>query len=128
MSEVHHRTHTSVPVFHEATVIEGSAWRRRWSDEEKARIVAESLDPAVSSSAVARRHGLNPNQLYTWRRRFRDAAARRLATGEAPGGAEASAVVVGPIDILFDGITVRVGHDVELGALKRVLAAVRSLP
>ena len=51
-----------MPVFHEVTVISGSVGRRSWPVEEKARIVAESLDPAVSVSAVARRYGLNPNQ------------------------------------------------------------------
>jgi transposase len=54
--------------FHRIAVIEGSARRRRFSPEEKARIVAESLDPAVSASAVAQRHGINPSQLFTWRR------------------------------------------------------------
>ncbi len=77
MSEVDHMTDTKAAVFHEVTVIEGSARRRSWSREEKARIVSESLDPTVSVSAVAQRHGLNPNQLYGWRRQFRDEAARR---------------------------------------------------
>ncbi|HEU4688873.1 MAG TPA: pyridoxal-dependent decarboxylase, partial [Vicinamibacterales bacterium] len=40
-------------------VITGVGRRRRWTTEEKARIVAESLDPATTSSAVARRYGLH---------------------------------------------------------------------
>jgi transposase-like protein len=46
-------------------VITGVGRRRRWSDENKARIVAESLDPATTASAVARRHGLHASQLFT---------------------------------------------------------------
>ena len=49
-------------------VLCGPERRRRWSAEEKARVVAESLVPNAVVSAVARRHGIHPNQLYGWRR------------------------------------------------------------
>src|SRR3954465_10559746 len=42
----------------------GVARGRRWTDEEKAWIVAESLDPATTTSGVARRYGLHPSQLF----------------------------------------------------------------
>ena len=42
--------------------------RRRWSWQEKAQIVAESLAPDAVASAIARRYGLHCNQLYAWRR------------------------------------------------------------
>ena len=42
--------------------------RRSWSAEEKRRIVEESLRPGASVSVVARRHDLNANLLFTWRR------------------------------------------------------------
>jgi len=45
--------------------------RRRWTDEEKQRIVAESEAPGSSVSMVARRHDLNANMLFTWRRELR---------------------------------------------------------
>jgi transposase len=51
--------------FRRVEVITGVGRRRRWSLEEKARIVAESLDPATTSSAVARRHGLHASQLFS---------------------------------------------------------------
>ena len=45
--------------------------RRRWSDEEKRRLVAETLVPGATVHGVARRHGLNTSQLFTWRKRYR---------------------------------------------------------
>lgn len=51
-----------------------SGRRRRWTDEEKKRIVAESEAPGASVSIVARRHDLNANMLFTWRREFRQRA------------------------------------------------------
>ena len=43
---------------------------RRWSQEEKRRIVAETFEPGASVSVVARRHDVNANQVFTWRRQF----------------------------------------------------------
>src|SRR3954454_14249162 len=62
--------------FRRIEVITGVGRRRRWSDEEKARIVAESLDPATTSSAGARRYGLHASQLFVWRQRLAGPAAR----------------------------------------------------
>jgi transposase-like protein len=58
--------------------------RRRWSWEEKAEIVAESLAPDAVASAVARRYGLHPNQLYAWRKALRAAADEAATAGAAP--------------------------------------------
>jgi transposase len=44
--------------------------RRRWSDEAKRRLVAETLVPGATVHAVAQRHGVNTSQLFTWRKRF----------------------------------------------------------
>src|SRR5437762_8192325 len=44
--------------------------RRAWSAAEKRRIVAETLEPGASVSIVARRHDLNANMLFTWRRQI----------------------------------------------------------
>jgi transposase len=52
-------------------VFTGAGKRRDWSPEAKAAIVAESHSGAESVCAVARRHGLSPSQLFTWRREFR---------------------------------------------------------
>ena len=44
--------------------------RRAWTTDEKRRIVDESLEDDASLAEVARRHDLNANQLFTWRRQF----------------------------------------------------------
>lgn len=63
-------------------LITGTGRRRRWSSEDKARIVVESLEPGVSVSDVARRHGLSPQQLFGWRREAR--ASFHAAPNAAP--------------------------------------------
>src|ERR1700730_14836528 len=58
-------------------VLAGPERRRRWSVEEKLRILAQSVAPGSSTSLACRMHGISSGQLYTWRRQFR--------TGELPG-------------------------------------------
>lgn len=66
-------------------LITGTARRRHWSEEDKARIVVESFAPGANVSEVARRNGLSPQQLFAWRREaralFRDGGD---AAGPAP--------------------------------------------
>jgi transposase len=52
--------------------------RRRWSEADKQRIVAETLQPGASVSRVARRYGLHASQLFAWRK------AMRGCGGQAP--------------------------------------------
>lgn len=56
--------------------------RRRWSAEEKARIVQETYAPGMSVSLVARQHGIAPNQLFSWRRLYADGALSAVSAGE----------------------------------------------
>ena len=115
-------------------MISGISRRRRWSDEDKARIVAESLDPATTSSAVARRHGLHASQLFAWRQQLQRRALT-AETSDAPGFvpvllAEDSAPpaeAVGRMEIALGPAVVRVGTDVDAAALRRVLEVVRGL-
>ena len=55
-------------------VITGPERRRRWSDEQKRAIVAESLAPGAVVSEVARRADVGPGQIYRWRKEFRAVA------------------------------------------------------
>ncbi|WP_137156759.1 transposase [Rhizobium sp. FKL33] len=68
-----HSTSVDAPV-QRFEVFTGAGRRRDWSDEEKDQIVAESYSGEMSVSAVARRHGLSPGQLFTWRRQVRKQA------------------------------------------------------
>ena len=111
-------------------VITGVGRRRRWSLDEKARIVAESLDPATTASAVARRYGLHASQLFVWRQQLAAPAVR-----EAPGfvpvvvaeGTAMPAEAGGRMEIVLGPAVIRVGGDVDATALRRVLEVVRGL-
>ena len=68
--------------------------RRRFSAEEKIRIVLEGLRGEESIATLCRREGLNPNLYYRWSKEFLEAGKRRLVgdtTREATSG-EVSAV------------------------------------
>jgi len=52
----------------DATRSPGSPKRRQWTKAFKRQIVAETLEPGASVSIVARRHDVNANQLFKWRR------------------------------------------------------------
>jgi transposase len=126
-------------------IITGRERRRRWSVQDKVRLVAETNEPGTMIRAVAARHGVSESLLFAWRRQLREgllarvsdnpvfmpvqtlappdpAAARDPARRPAPHtrGAGPS----GLIEIeLGNGRHVRVGSDVNLAALRRVLAA-----
>jgi transposase len=56
-------------------VVTGEGSRRRWSDAERDRILAEATAPSAVVSVVARRHGMSPQPLFTWLRAARRSAA-----------------------------------------------------
>ena len=75
MSTSSSTTSTKADSFRRVEVITGVGRRRRWTNEEKAWIVAESLDPGTTVSAVARGYGLHASQLFTWRQQLAAPAA-----------------------------------------------------
>ncbi|KWV40255.1 hypothetical protein AS026_28030 [Rhizobium altiplani] len=77
-------------------VITGRRQRRNWTDEEKARILAESAEPEVNISAVARRWGVNRGLLNVWRREAGLTSQRSAKTSLPP------AVFV-PVTVVGDG-------------------------
>ena len=104
-------------------IFTGAGRRRSWSAEQKAEIVAESLAAGASVSAVARRHGLTAQQLFTWRRQMR---------GQSVVGKErlsfASVVVSAvPIEIELGGATIRVPAGSDAVTLRAVLQAVKAM-
>lgn len=108
--------------------------RRSWTMDEKRRIVDESVADGASIAEVARRHDLNTNQLFTWRRQFGlelaapQAFASILPVAITPDAtAEYSAPgSTGQMEIvLADGDRIIVWADVETAALSRVVKALR---
>ena len=131
-------------------IITGRERRRRWSLQDKLRIVTESNEPGSMIRAVAARHGVCESLVFTWRRQAREGllgpglaspvfvpvqaltlagtAVGPLDERPRPASASASRSVGAPglIEIeLGNGRQVRVGSDVNLAALRRVLAALR---
>jgi transposase len=133
-----HQSRHDADSYQRVEVITGRRRRRDWSDEEKARILAESADPEVNISEVARRNGVSRGLLNVWPRKARLASSEgpqfvqlRLDDGlEArPDATEQSCVVARPaerIEVTIAGATVRVPVGVDAATLERVLAAVRS--
>lgn len=119
-------------------VFTGAGRRRAWTAEQKARIVAESHGGGESVSAVARRHGLTPQQLFAWRRQ----TGRRGDAGAAANDVTfASVVVASPmceersqrarpgapmIEVVVGGLTVRVPPGADPAMLQVVLRAARA--
>jgi transposase len=104
-------------------VITGPDRRRRWSLEQKRAIVAESHRTDTSPAAVARRHGLNTGQLYTWRRQLRAPSLPGFARVEL---AEAEAPVAPLIEIILsDGMRVRIDARLDERSLRRVMKVLR---
>ena len=103
--------------------------RRRWSEAEKRRIVAESYRPGVSVAWVARRNDVNANLVFNWRRQYHERGGfvpvvvepDRLPPPDAGPGAMPAA---GRMEIaLSDGLRVIVDREVDGAALGRVLSA-----
>ena len=59
--------------------------RRRWSEDDKRRLVAETFGPGATVHGVARRHGVNTSQLFTWRKRFGAEIGRGTPLARMPG-------------------------------------------
>lgn len=56
--------------------------RRRWTPEEKRLMVEEAERPGMSVSAVARKYGIHPNQLFRWRKLMYEGALSAVRAGE----------------------------------------------
>ena len=127
-------------------VFTGAGRRRTWRGEDKARIVAEIVASGESVCAVARRHGLSPQQLFGWRRQMRES---RAGLSEADGLRFVPAVVdvassaspvrrqrkvsqckaepgAGTIEVEIDGVTVRVGRGADAKIVRAVLHVLKA--
>ena len=118
-------------------VITGGDGRRRWTVDEKARIVAETLDPGAVVSVIARRHGLTPQQLFAWRReaRRRTVPSADLLPGFVPAVVELpeppaatrsrKRAAAAAIELEIAGVTMRVGHGARASTVAAVIRALK---
>jgi transposase len=119
--------------------------RRRWSTEEKARIVAEATTPGTTVAAIARRHGVSRGLVYMWRRELGEVDLPDLvpvvveaptdSTGSAPSppvrrgraGANVALDAAGSIEIALAGdVRLTLRGRVDVKGLRAVLVALRS--
>ena len=82
MLRARHITDHTTSRYKDGGILSGVERRRRWTPEEKVRIVEETYLPGMSVSYVARRHGIGPGQLFTWRRLMAQGALTAAAAGE----------------------------------------------
>lgn len=103
---------------------------RYWSDDDKARLVAETLVPGANTSAIARAAGLDPSQLYGWRRKA--LASGSIAPLEKASHEEVRFARVEPVsgavvEIVVRDVVVRVPVDVDPDHLTKILQVVRKI-
>ncbi len=121
----------------------GPERRRRWSYDEKVRLVEETLQAGETVCGVARRHGVAQSLLFTWRRQARqgqlggeavpalvpvEIAAPPPATPcapQPPSSPPGQRARAGIIEIELRGCRVRVDRDVDPEVLQRVLELLR---
>ncbi len=125
-------SHTTSPNVSRLEVISTGA-RRRWTTQEKLRIIAESASVPRNVSATARRHGITRGQLLSWRKLMEqglhstaDDVPRfvpALVAAEPSVPASATTTSVGGMQIVLArrGLRVIVGPDMDAGALRRII-------
>jgi len=114
-------------------IITGAGGRRRWSADEKARILDEAMAPGAVVSEVARRNGLSPQHLFTWRRQAKREADNHPLTftpvvvssdTSQPTPAACREAI---IEIVVEGVVIRVPYGADGATLALVLHALKSL-
>lgn len=126
-------------------VINGAGGRRRWSPDEKARILEETLAPGAIVSEVARQYGSRPQQVFGWRRdaRIDEGSAGATLPPFVPAVIEAAPPAPPPvkqparrrrrsaarlsdgIELEIDGVVVRVGSGASPKAIAAVIGALK---
>jgi transposase len=99
--------------------------RRRWTDDAKQRIVEEAFRRGVPVLTVARRHDVDPSQIYDWRRRLFPQISRGISgfapvvvTPDCPAPSSRGQMEI----VCVNGRRIIVDRDVDVAALLRVLA------
>ena len=120
-------------------VLAGPTGRRKWPDDVKARIVAESFQQGARVCEVARRNSVAPQHLSAWRRLARDgklslnvsdeASFATLVLDDNPATAKSPADTTAvQIEIEASGVTVRLPGNTSSNQIVEIAAALRSAP
>ena len=119
----------------EVEVLPAVKGRRRWPEELKARIVAETLEAGATVVGVAQRYDLNPNQVSDWRRLARDG---RLVLPAADADVAFAPLVVraegscdpGPVgerlEVVLDKVAVRLDAATPAGRISEIVSALNA--
>ena len=125
-------------------ILEGRTGRRSWSESERARIAAESLVPGVRVADIARRHEVTRWQVYDWRKKLKAGVLALSAetakepmfaalvvepkpTGPSPRPKKRGVTAKpGKIELVVDGVTLRVSADIDDARLTRTIRAIRA--
>jgi transposase len=125
-------------------VLTGPGRRRKWSDEDKARIVSEAAQPGVVVSEIARRWQVTPQQVFDWRRQMRQALAAAAAAAATTSAEPAFVpmIAVGHmatsdpaaaacrsgamIEVRLAGAELRIAPGTDAASLTMVLGAIRA--
>ena len=109
------------------------AAKRRWSDDAKGRMVAETLVPGVTVNEVARRHGVKANHLSSWRTLARqgqlvvpEVAGAEFAPPVAMTQTSELPIVTGTIDLVIGPVTVRLDAATPAARVADLVIALRA--
>jgi transposase len=108
------------------------AKRRRRCVEEKRRIVEETLEAGASVARVARRHAINANQVFYWRKQYREGRLGKNQSSKllpvtlsdpkcGRAGRASSPFAVGTMEIKLAKGTLRVAGDIDVVALRTAI-------
>ncbi|WP_143128684.1 transposase [Rhodobacter sp. JA431] len=109
--------------------------KRRWSDEAKGRIVAETLVPGVTVNEVARRHGVRANHLSSWRTLARqgklvvpEVLGAEFAAPVASQMVVATVTATASIDLMIGPVTVRLDAATPAARVAELVMALQARP
>ena len=132
-------------------IFTGKVKRREWPPELKASIVAECYTGGERVSAVARRYGLDPSQVYAWRKDFRKELEDRglvpplaepLSTMFVPAVVEPATrpepaasrrtrrsrrATAAAVELEIDGVAVKIARGADAGVITAVIEALKAL-
>jgi len=115
-------------------VLEGPTGRRSWPDDVKARLVAESFQEGARVCDVARRNGLSPQHLSSWRRLAREGKLALNLEDELTFAAlvmdesdhdTPTDLPITPVEIEVSGMIVRLAADSSVDRIAQIAVALR---